>query len=98
VALQPFVGPWPSFQFLNLYTAGRTPWTVEKHKQNKRIQTSIIRVGFESKTPVLERTKTFHASDRAANNLRSRAAISVVYLKFYDLPLFLTNVYKMNDT
>jgi hypothetical protein len=27
MALQSFVGPWPLFQFLNLYTAGRTPWT-----------------------------------------------------------------------
>jgi hypothetical protein len=26
VALQPF-GLWPLFQFLNLYTVGRTPWT-----------------------------------------------------------------------
>jgi hypothetical protein len=26
-ALQPFVGPWPLFQFLNMYTVGRTPWT-----------------------------------------------------------------------
>jgi hypothetical protein len=28
VALQPFAGPWPLFQFHNLfYTVGRTPWT-----------------------------------------------------------------------
>jgi hypothetical protein len=27
VALQPFVGPWPLFSFLILYTVGRTPWT-----------------------------------------------------------------------
>jgi hypothetical protein len=26
MALQ-FVGPWPLFQFRNLYTVGRTPWT-----------------------------------------------------------------------
>jgi hypothetical protein len=26
VALQPFVGPWPLFQFLILYKVGRTPW------------------------------------------------------------------------
>jgi hypothetical protein len=25
--LQPFVGPWPLFSFLTLYTVGRTPWT-----------------------------------------------------------------------
>jgi hypothetical protein len=23
-------GPWPLFQFLNLYTVGRTPWTVDQ--------------------------------------------------------------------
>jgi hypothetical protein len=27
MALQPFVGPWPLFHFLILYTIGRTPWT-----------------------------------------------------------------------
>jgi hypothetical protein len=27
VALQPFVGPSSFYQFLNLYTVGRTPWT-----------------------------------------------------------------------
>jgi hypothetical protein len=28
MALEPFVGPWPLFQLLDLlYTAGRTPWT-----------------------------------------------------------------------
>jgi hypothetical protein len=34
MALQPFVGPWPLFSFLILYTVGRTPWmgdqTVER--------------------------------------------------------------------
>jgi hypothetical protein len=27
MALLPLVGPWPLFQFLNLYTVGRTAWT-----------------------------------------------------------------------
>jgi hypothetical protein len=27
MGLQPFVGPWLLFQFLNLLTVGRTPWT-----------------------------------------------------------------------
>jgi hypothetical protein len=31
MALQPFVGPWPLFQFLNLHTVGRTPWTGDQH-------------------------------------------------------------------
>jgi hypothetical protein len=26
MALEPFVGPWLLFQFLNLYKVGRTPW------------------------------------------------------------------------
>jgi hypothetical protein len=62
IALQPFIGPWPLFQFLNLYTAGRKPWTEDQpvarelraHRtaqtQNKRTQTSMLRVGFESTT------------------------------------------------
>jgi hypothetical protein len=32
--------------------------------QNKRTQTSILQVGFESTTPVFERAKTDHALDR----------------------------------
>jgi hypothetical protein len=35
--------------------------------QNKRTQTSIPRVGFEPMIPVLERAKTVHALDRAAD-------------------------------
>jgi hypothetical protein len=53
MALQPFVGPWPLFSFLILYTVGRTPWTGDQpvarplpiHRttqtQNKRTQTSM---------------------------------------------------------
>jgi hypothetical protein len=26
MALQPFVGPWPHSEFINLYTVGKTPW------------------------------------------------------------------------
>jgi hypothetical protein len=74
----PFVGPWPLFQFLNLYTDGRTPWTGDQpvarplptHKttqtQNKRTQTSMPWVGFEHTIPALDRAKTLHVSDRAA--------------------------------
>jgi hypothetical protein len=77
IALQPF-GPWPLFQFLNLYTVGRTPWTVDQpvarrlhtqrtaQTQNKRTQTSMPRMGFEPTIPVLKRKKTVHALDRAA--------------------------------
>jgi hypothetical protein len=70
MALQPFVGPWPLFEFLNLYTVGRTPWTggspsqgrylhTEQHKQNKRTQTSMPRVGFELTIPVLKGRRQF---------------------------------------
>jgi hypothetical protein len=27
VVIQPFVGPWPLFSFLNLHTVCRIPWT-----------------------------------------------------------------------
>jgi hypothetical protein len=30
MAVQPFVGPWPLFNFLILYTFGKTPWTVDQ--------------------------------------------------------------------
>jgi hypothetical protein len=77
MALRPFVGPWPHFQFLNLYTVGRTPWTGDQsvarplsthttaQTQNKRKQISIPQVGFEPTSPVLERAKTVHALGRA---------------------------------
>jgi hypothetical protein len=54
MALQPFIGIWPLFQFLELYTVGRTPWTGDQpvtmplptyritQTQNKRTQTSIL--------------------------------------------------------
>jgi hypothetical protein len=35
----------------------------EQHKQNKRTQTSMPRVGFEPTTLVFERAKTVHADD-----------------------------------
>jgi hypothetical protein len=59
------------FQFLNLYTVDRTPWTgtepvarpLRAHRttqaQNKRTQTSMLRVGFEPTIPVFEQAKTF---------------------------------------
>jgi hypothetical protein len=37
-----------------------------QHKQNKRRQTSVPRVGFEPTIPVFHRTMTFHALDSAA--------------------------------
>jgi hypothetical protein len=74
---RPFVGPWPLFQFLHLYTVGMTPWTGDQsvtrplptHRtetQNNCTQTSIPWVGFEPTIPVFERAKTVRALDRAA--------------------------------
>jgi hypothetical protein len=68
MALQPSVGPWPLFQFLNLYTVGRTPWTVDEpvarttQTENKRTQTPMPRVGFEPMVQVFVRAKTVHAT------------------------------------
>jgi hypothetical protein len=73
MAVQAFVGPWPLFQFLYLYTVGRTPWTGDQplptrrtvQTQNKRTQYTS-RVRFEPTIPELERAKTVHALDRTA--------------------------------
>jgi hypothetical protein len=76
MALQPF-GPWPLFQFLNLYIVSRIPWTADQtvarplptHRttqtQNKRAQTSMPQVGFKPTMPVFKRANTVHALDRA---------------------------------
>jgi hypothetical protein len=78
VALQPFVAPWPLFQFLDLFTqsVGLLGWGfsplqgrylhTEQHKQNKGTETSMPWVGFELTIPAFERVKTVHASDRVA--------------------------------
>jgi hypothetical protein len=78
MALQSIFFTLAAFQFLNLYTVGRTPWTGDQpvarplptHRtteiQNKRTQTSMPRVGFEPTIPVFERAKTVHTLDRAA--------------------------------
>jgi hypothetical protein len=77
MALQPFVGPWPLFSFLILYTVGRTPWagdqpvvrplpTHRTAQTQNRTQISMHRVGLEPTTPVFERAETVHAVDRAA--------------------------------
>jgi hypothetical protein len=75
---QIFLGPYPLYQFLSLYTVGRTPWTGDQpvarllptHRtsqtQNKRTHTSMPLVVFELMIPVMEREKTIHATDRAA--------------------------------
>jgi hypothetical protein len=78
MALQPFVGPWQLFQFLDFYTVGWTQWTgnqpvarsLPTHRtartQNKCTQTPMPLVGFKPTIPVFERAKTVHALDRTA--------------------------------
>jgi hypothetical protein len=78
MALQPFVWPWPLFNFLILYTVGRTSWMGDQpiarplpahrtaHTQNKCTQTSMPQMGFKSTIPVFEWVKTVHALDRVA--------------------------------
>jgi hypothetical protein len=79
MALQPFIEPWPLFQFLHIfYTVGKTSWTGDQpvarpfpaHRtartQNKRIQTTMRQVRFEPTIPAFERAKKVYAPDRAA--------------------------------
>jgi hypothetical protein len=66
MALQPFVLPWPLFQFIDMCTVGRTPSTGDQpvarplptHRttqtQNKRTQTSMPLVKFEPTIPPFE--------------------------------------------
>jgi hypothetical protein len=79
MALQPFVGPWPLFQFLDLVnslwdsldgqSARRKAATYTKNSTNTEynhaIQISMSCVGFEPPIPAFERTKTVHALDGA---------------------------------
>jgi hypothetical protein len=64
------------FNFLILYTDGRTPWTGDQPvarplptHRTTQTQTSIPWVGFEPTIPAFEREKTAHALDRAATVL-----------------------------
>jgi hypothetical protein len=78
MALQPFVGPWPLFQFLNLYTVGRTPWTEDQpvarplpiqgttQTQNKRTQYNHAWSGIRTHYPRVRAGKRVHALDRGA--------------------------------
>jgi hypothetical protein len=70
--------PWPLFQFLNLYTVGRTPWTSDQPvirplptHSTTQTQTSMPRVGFEPTMTVFERAKTVPCSDHAATVIDS---------------------------
>jgi hypothetical protein len=58
-------------QSVELLGRGISPWQgryphTEQHKQNKRKQASMFRVGFKPTIPVFEWAKTVHALDCAA--------------------------------
>jgi hypothetical protein len=74
MALQPFVGPWTLFYFLDFYTvfidgdqpmASPLPAHSTTQTQNKRTQTSIPQMGFEPTIQVFLWKKTVQALDRA---------------------------------
>jgi hypothetical protein len=77
MALQAFVGPWPLFQFLGLFTqsaelprGGISQSQVRylhagQHKHRKSTQLSMPKVEFEPIIPAFEWAKTVYALDRA---------------------------------
>jgi hypothetical protein len=71
MALQPFVGSWPLFSFLILYTLGRTPWMggiiasqghylyTEQHKHRiNAYRHPCLKWDSNQQPPVFKRTKT----------------------------------------
>jgi hypothetical protein len=78
MSVQPFVGPWPLFQFRNPKRVGRTPRTGDQpvarplptHRtaqtQNNCKQTSMHWLGFETTSPMYEQAKIVQGLDRAA--------------------------------
>jgi hypothetical protein len=50
--------------------------------QNKRIQTSMPRLGFEPTAPAFERTKKFHALDRTTTVIGSFSNIVINIIAF----------------
>jgi hypothetical protein len=80
MAVQPFVGVWPLFQFLDLYhsrwdsldggsASRKAPAHRTTQTQNKCKQTSMLQVGFKPTIPTFERAKTVHALDCATTVL-----------------------------
>jgi hypothetical protein len=93
------------FNFLILYTVGRTPWKGDQpfarplhtHRatqtQNKHTKTSMTWVGFEPTIPELERAR-FHAIDRAATVIdKSRFRPTVILPSLNTLEI---DEYKIN--
>jgi hypothetical protein len=97
IALQPFVGPWPLFQCLDLFTVARTPWTTDQpfarplpaHRtaqtEDKSTQTSMPQVGFEPTIPVFERAKTV-VLNRAATVIGAYFSLSVALVSKLTIP------------
>jgi hypothetical protein len=99
-------GSWPPFQFLNLYTFGRTPWTGDQpvakpllaqrttQTQIKSRGTSMPRVGFEPMIPVFERVKMVHGLDCAAT------VIGISSLLGHNIPLnnLHSNTYNLHSS
>jgi hypothetical protein len=85
------------FSSLILYTDGRTPWASDQsvarplptHRttqtQNKRIQISMPRVGFEPTIPVFELAKTVYALSHTATVIGSKELqlLFKLLIKFY---------------
>jgi hypothetical protein len=79
------------FSFLILYTVGRTSWTGDQpvarplptyrtiQIRNKRTQTSMPWVGFESSIPAFERAKTVHALDHAVTVIGTPQRLDVLH-------------------
>jgi hypothetical protein len=101
MALQPFVGPWPLFSFLILYTVDRTSWTRDQpvtrplptHRttqtQNKSTQTSMPRFVFEPMIPMFEQAKTVHVLDRAAIVIgRTHLLYSIIFNYIYPIATY----------
>jgi hypothetical protein len=101
-ALQPLWTLAAFFQFPNLYTVGRTPWTGDQpvarplptHRtiqtQNKRTQTFMSLAGFEPTIPAFERVKTVHAFDRATTVISRTDSNNIKYLGVqYELHLLI---------
>jgi hypothetical protein len=72
--LQPFVGPWPLFQFVDpIHRRGISPsqglylhTEQHEHRINAHDTESMPWVGFEPTIPAFERAKIVHVLDRAA--------------------------------
>jgi hypothetical protein len=87
MALQSFVGAWPLFQFIEVFTklvgllgrgSARRKAAIctqdSTQTQTKDTHTSMPRVGFDPTIPAFERGKTFLALDRTATLICTKVA------------------------